>query len=514
MTTELRLRNQAQQIYVRALSSAWRNGVQLHDPSLWLVREPELEEKMLRDADIAHAVQYRRHLIAGQRWTLLPRVERSKTSGLGEVGTAQPITPPNVPGQIMPATAGALSPSPLAVQPMAAPDPGKMAVGIATELMESIRGFTQARLNLARAFFSGARFGYIHGKVKTLTLGDGKPRQWWVPSHIEDRDKRYYRVVPKVNDADGTLSAHWEEWDIVALKFVPVSVERARRTIRHVYQDDQASLGHGHALREALGWWWYAKTHVFEESLTAVERFAQGILAAKIDGIRDAQTGLPNTELIRQWKQVLEDLRARNVLVFDKADDVEFIQMNASGWELLNTIRTELRSTIFTLVLGANLTTGANEGGSYALAQVQENSTEALVQYDREVLEETLTDDLLGCVWYMNHANLNELGIANDMPRFSITQEKREDPKARAEVAQVLNSMGVELSLEDVLEQTGFKRPDVGEDIIKQAPPPASPFGGLPGMPGIPPQGGDDPFASNDSKPQPPKPPQPQQVQG
>lgn len=447
MTTELRLRNQAQQIYVRALSAAWRNGVQLHDPSAWLVREPELEEKMLRDADIAHAVQYRRHMIAGQRWACLPRVERSPR--------------------------------------------GKVAVSIATELLQSIRHFTQARLNLSRAFFSGARFGYIHGKCKPLALGDGKVRNWWVPTAIEDRDKRFYRVVPKINDADGTLSAHWEEWDLVRLKFVDVSVERARRTIRHVYQDDQASLGHGHALREALGWWWYAKTHVFEESLTAVERFAQGILAAKIDGIRDATTGLPNTELIRQWRNVLEDLRARNVLVFDKADDVEVIQMNASGWELLNTIRNELRSTIFTLVLGANLTTSANEGGSYALAQVQENSTEALVQYDREVLEETLTDDLLGCVWFMNHANLTDLGIADDMPRFSITQEKREDPKARAEVAATLNGMGVELSLEDVLEQTGFRKPEPGDDVIKQAPPPVSPFGdafGAPPQPLKPPQ--------------------------
>ena len=75
MTTELRVRNQSQQLYVRALSTAWRNNVELHDPSLWLLREPELEEKMLRDADIAHALQYRRHQIAGQRWNCIPRVE-------------------------------------------------------------------------------------------------------------------------------------------------------------------------------------------------------------------------------------------------------------------------------------------------------------------------------------------------------------------------------------------------------------------------------------------------------
>jgi hypothetical protein len=451
MTTELRVRNQAQQIYVRALSTAWRNGIQLHDPSLWLLRDPELEEKMLRDADIAHAIGYRRHLIAGRQWNLTPRVDGS----------------PRAP----------------------------VAVAVGAELLDGIKHFTQARLNLARAFFSGARFARIHGATRTLVIGDGKPRTWWVPTRLEDLDKRMYRIVP-TNDGE-TISAHWERWDIARQTFVPESLDDAAITIRHVYQDDQATLGHGRALREALGWWWYAKEHVFQETLQAVERFAQGILMAKIDGVRDADTGLPNTQLITEWRNVLEDLRARHVLVSDAADSVEHVSMNSEGWQLLHTVREELRSTIFTLILGANLTTSANEGGSYALAQIQENSTEALVQYDRETLEETLTDDLLGCVWFKNWANLAELGIAEEKPRFAITQEKRQDPRERSEVAATLNGMGVELSLEDVLEQTGFRKPESGEEIIERAPEPVDPFGltsgsPLPGSP--PPSSGDNPF--------------------
>ncbi len=441
MTSELRTRNQSQQLYVRALSAAWRSNIELHDPSLWLTREPELEEKMLRDADIAHAVQYRRHMIAGQRWSCLPRVEGS----------------PRAP----------------------------MAVAVATELLEGIRNFTQARLNLSRAFFSGSRFGFIHGQARKLKIGDGVERTWWVPTQIEDRDKRFYRIVPDHDAEGGNPKAHWEVWDLVAAQFKPETVDQWKQTIRHVYQDDQASLGHGRALREALGWWWYAKTQVFQESLAAVERFAQGILTAKIDGARDAETGLPNVELIREWRNVLEDLRARHVLVYDAADQIEVVQMNATGWELLHKIREELRTTIFTLILGANLTTSASSGGSYALAQVQENSTEALVQYDREILEETITEHLLGCLWYKNHANLVELKIADEKPRFAVSQEKREDPKERAEVASVLTTMGVKLSLEDVLEQTGFRKPEPGEEVVEQAPPP-DPFGG--GMFGGPPQ--------------------------
>ena len=433
MTTELRARSASQQLYVRALSSAWRNGVQLHDPSVWLLRDPETEEKMLRDADIAHAVGFRRHLIAGRQWTVIPQFEGS--------------------------------------------DRAPIATSVATELLKQIKHFTTARLNLARAFFSGARFARIHGEPRTLRLGDGKPRVWWCPTRLEDCDKRMFRIVPK-RDANDVLSAHWERWNVGAQKWDPETVDDAIGTVRHVYQDDQASLGHGRALREALGWWWYAKEHVFQESLQAVARFAQGILTAKVAGARDAATGLPNDELIRRWTEVLEDLRARHVLVYDAEDSVEVVQPAGEGWQLLSSIRAELRSTIFTLVLGANLTTAANEGGSYALAEIQENSTEALVQFDRETLEETLTDDLLGCLWYRNHANLVELGIAEEKPRFSITQEKRQDPLERAQVAQVLSGMGVELAEQDVLEQTGFRKPEPGEPVVQRPAP-------VPQLPGL-----------------------------
>lgn len=438
MTTELRVRNQAQQLYTRAISQAWRNGIQLYDPSLWLTREPELEEKMLRDADIAHAVTFRRHLIAGRQWAVVPKN-------------------PNAPRS-------------------------PVAVAVATDLLQCIQGFTQARLNLARAFFSGARFGRICGQVRALTLGDGKLRNWWVPVRIEDLDKRMYRIVPKRDEHD-QIHAHWERWDVATEKWCMESESDARSTIRHVYQDDQATLGYGRGLREALGWWWYAKEHVFQESLQAVERFAQGILTARVDGARDAATGLPNTELINAWRDVLEDLRARHVLVYDSSDEVSTVSPSGEGWQLMTQIRAELRSSIHTLILGANLTTAASEGGSYALAEVQENSTEALIQYDRETLEETLSDDLIGSLWYHNWANMVELGIAQEIPRFNVKQEKMQDPVQRANVAQVLSAMGVQLSLDDVLEQTGFRKPEPGEEVVtRPVQPQQDLMGGLAGL--------------------------------
>jgi len=422
MTTEMRIRNQSQQLYIRALSTAWRNAIQVHDPSLWLLRDPEAEEKMLRDADIAHAIEFRQAAVAGRQWNLTPRVERSPRS--------------------------------------------ELAVMVGTELMGGIKKLTPALHLLSRAFFHGSRFARIHGQARRMNLGDGRERTWWVPVRLEDMDKRMFRIVRDEERREEEVRAHWERWDIARQEWRTETLADAMQTIRHVYQDDQGTLGHGRALREALGWIWVSKTEVFQEAMRAVEKHAGGTIHAKVDGLRDAESGLPNSTLISEYVSTLEDMRARHILVTDKSDDIEILSANAEGWQIFDQILDRMRSSVLTLVLGANLTTSADKGGSFALAEIQENSTETRVQSDREALEETITDDLLNCLWVKNAPNLRELGISDEMPRFSITQEKKQDPQERATVAQTLNAMGVDLSSEDLYEQTGFRRPEEGEDVI------------------------------------------------
>lgn len=418
------------------MSSAWRNAIQLFDPSVWLHRDPEAEEKMLRDADIAQAITQRKHLIAGQEWTLIPRDEASPRSDLS--------------------------------------------VHVGTELLKGIKHFTGARLLMARAFFSGARFARIHMEPRVLRIGDGKERTWLVPFRLEDMDKRMYRIVPK-NDGK-TIQAHWQRWNVAKSDWEDESVLDAVRTIRHVYQDDQGSLGHGRGLREALGWIWYTKTHVMQETVQAVEKYAQGTMHLKMDMTRDAETGKVNEVLVQEALDMLEDMRARHVIVTDKSDDLEIIGGNAEGWQLLDVMEQKLATKATVLILGSNLPTTADKGGSFALGKVQQDSTTELVGFDREILEETYTDDLLGCVWFENHANLAEMGIVDEKPRFSITQKKHQEPKERAEVASVANGMGLRLSEDDLYEQIGFRKPEEGEDVLAGAA--RDPFGSFGGIGG------------------------------
>lgn len=427
MSSELmHARSQARELYVRALHSAYRSGVQLYDPSVWQARDPDVVEKMLRDADIAHAVNFRKHLIAGRQWDLIPDAFAEDSAAI------------------------------------------RLARVVGGRLLSRIRRFTEARLQLAGAFLHGQRFARIHGETVTLTIGDGKPRTWWVPVRLEDIDKRMRRIIPH-NDGE-RIHATWQRFDLATGQWVDETIEESIDIVEHTYQDEQGSLGYGRGLLDALGWWWYAKEHVFAESLAACERLAQGIVTAKVDGARDAATGLPNRKLIEDWQKVLERLRSKHVLVYDRSDQVEVIHASGEGHQLLRDIREELRTTIHTLILGANITTSANKGGSYALAEVQENSTEALIQFDRESLEESLTTHLIGAVWWHNWANMSELGIAEHRPRLNIRQEKHLDPQVRVAVAEAASRMGLPLAVDEVYEQIGFRRPGEDEDLLEPRP--------------------------------------------
>jgi hypothetical protein len=400
---------------------------------------------MLRDADIGHAVARRCALIAGREWNVTARKRVNSNSKPQEVDPREDL-----------------------------------ANAVCTELLGSIKHFAEARKLIARAFFHGQRYAQIHLKPRRLTLGDGVERTWMVPIKLEDQDQFRYRKVQKDPYAKEP-KAHWERWDILGEKggqWVKVSRREAIRIIGHVYNDDESSLGYGRGLREALGWPWYAKTHVGQETIGAIERFARGWIHAKVSGARHAGTALPNTEVVSEWLKKLEAMQTRHVLVSDKDDDLNLITGSMEGWQMLTDFRKELKTTILTLVLSANLPTSADKGGSFALADTQENSEESLIQFDRESLEETFTDDLVTCIWFENNANLEELGIVDLRPRFNIQQEKRENPETTANVAATLHGIGVDLDAEDIYERTGNKKPEKDAEVIAGAVAP-EPFGGL-----------------------------------
>lgn len=436
MLEQFAQRSSASQVsYTRGLSAVWRNQVQLYDPSVWLAREPEIEEKMLRDPDIAHAVAFRKEMIAGRQWTVIPKSKQS----------------PRAP----------------------------IAVAIYTDLLGRIKNFTAARESLARAFLSGSRYAKIHGKPMQLPIGDGRMRTWIVPTWLEDYDKRMFRPVPKMDTATQRIDTHLERWHVGKDLWVKESVEDGVNTIHHVYQDDQSTLGHGRGLREALGWVWYTKTNVQQEYITYLERRAQGLVEVKVDGLRDADSGLPNEEVQDRYVETIKSLMARHVLAHDSRDEVTIIETTGSGSDPFEKFLDRCEKWVLKLVLSAHLPTSADKGGSFALSKTQENSQEMRFQFDREHMEETLTDGLLGWIEYWNWPNIIELGLADERPKFSIVQEEKLDPMVRAGIIQSMHTAGVPISMSDIYEQTGLRAPEPGEPILAGAlPAMPDPFGG------------------------------------
>lgn len=447
MTTPLFLRaTAAAEMYVHALSSAYRNGYRIYEPSPALTKDPNIYEKLMLDAVIYHAVQQRRHMVAGHKWLCKPASE---------------------------------SPA------------DKLWAAICEQLIKKIRNFNGALFNLANAIFVGSTYGMIEGERKWLTLIDGKPRNWFVPQSIRDVSKFRFKPSPKrvnENTPEERIELEWQIHNIARDQYEPL--EHPECFIKHIYDDNEGSLGFGRGLVDAMFYYWRAKELVMTENVGAIERWAQGMIIAKIDGSREASTGKTNAALLTNVLEELQKHRGRHILGIDKLDEIEVIDGPGEGWQMATGMRDYLDNALRTLVLGASLPTGGGtEGGSYAMAAVQENSTEMLVRYDRQILGQSISSDLIGLLRRLNQPQMMEMGIAHaENPEFVIEDEKTVDPKVRADIILGFVGAGIPLVEDEVYTPAGFTPPGPNDKIFVKAQPQIDPMTGLP-IPGSEPPG-------------------------
>ncbi|HBY62778.1 MAG TPA: hypothetical protein DEH78_23385, partial [Solibacterales bacterium] len=355
----------------------------------------------------------------------------------------------------------------------------KISAQVMEELLAFVDNFDSARFNLADAIFRGSTYGYIEGERRVLSLYDGIPRFWWVPTAIRDLTKFRIRQVPKLEGEGKNRSVRvdLELWSVAREDWEPLREENRRAIIQHLYNDTEERLGYGHGLVDQMYHYWRAKEIVLTENLAAVERFAQGLLIAKIDSARLTETGNPNTAQVENFIAALEKHKARHILAVDKDDEVEMISPSGEGHQLFESMRNYLDNALRTLIIGANLTSSANEGGSYALADVQADSTQHLINYDRRILGQSLTRSLVKLVWDLNAENFRQLGLGDALPpRFTIVDEKIPDSKKEAEITQILLAAGVKQKADEVYELCGRTQPGPGDEVIEPTPAP-SPFG-------------------------------------
>lgn len=407
--------------YGRELSGATKHRTWIDDPSFALSSDDQAYEKVRRDAIAAQAMVYRRHLVAGKGFLIEPASRSDEAH--------------------------------------------QVAANAVRDLLGGLMLFGSSRFNLAEAVFRGSSYAIMEGGFETLRVGGLPPARWWVPKRLRDVDRRRFRLA---YDRD-LKRPKWNFWSVQREAWEPL--DYPEWFVRHVCQDTEDTLGYGRGLLDSLHYYQASKMRVVQEGLSAAERFGQGFLIAAVDGLRAGGTDRTNAAVAQRYLTVLNKHRARNAFVHDKGDEVKLLAGFGEGWQLIRELLNYLDNAIRILILGANLPTSATSGGSFALAEVQQNSTDALISFDRECLGEVLTRDLVGFVWAINRPTLRQLGLGGvRAPALRIRQEGKVDPEAYSRIVEAALRAGMKLKLDEVYRKLGFTLPGESDEVLEGAP--------------------------------------------
>lgn len=436
----------AREEYAEQLTNA-QHGPWIEDPSYALASDLEVYSKVLRDPVAAHAIRYRKHLVAGSEWTVQPASE---------------------------------SPS------------DQLAAKIVEDMLHALRGFEDARVRLASAIFRGSAYQFVEGRRAFAQLG-GVAAAWWVPTRLVDVDRRRFRLSPE----------GWKLWSVERRCWE--ALEHPEWFVRSTFDDVESSLGYGRGLLDTLYRFQSLKTRTLQQAASACERFAEGFLIAKIANMRDGARAAGGTSSGASARaaaviDLLKRHRARNFLAIDADDDLQMINGVGEGWALIESMLSYLDTNQVMAVLGSTLATmqSMDEVGSNAKAQEHANSTEALVQADRKRLSDDVTRDLIeGLFWPLNRYQIEAVAPGAKPPRFEITQQQREDPETAAKVLQILVTSGVSLRKDEVYDRFGYTQPKDGDEIVEGQAAAAPGTGGGFGSPA--PTGGHGPLGPLDS---------------
>ncbi len=107
-------------------------------------------------------------------------------------------------------------------------------------------------------------------------------------------------------------------------------------------------------------------------------------------------------------------------------------------------------------------------GGSFALAEVQENSTEALIRFDRCLMEESLSEWLIGGLWRWNQPTFEALGLSGlRPPMLRIHDGEKVNDAERIQAIQAAVQIGLPIKKSEVYAAYGLTPPDQDDDILE-----------------------------------------------
>lgn len=427
--------------YVNLLASIYRGRPFLPDQDAALAADPNVWEKVQEDPVVRTGIQTRLHKVAGCPRTMQPG------------GDDEPSM--------------------------------RFAEGFEDIWDNHIANLDSSLYNLAKSVFQSRTYGYIEGERRPYSFAGGPVMDWWLPTKIADVGKQRMRLVP-VRGQDkksGSVIVTKIQEEISALDggglWVPLSQEQSENFIRVVYDDDESRLGMGRGILSCIYFYVFAKGIVWKERLNAIELYTRGMALLKVDQDRPGSVDRTNDAVARAFLDKFEKMRGRYAMVVGKGEEVDVKWPTGSNEEARNAIK-DLDEALLMVITGSVLPTGAgSDVGSEARANVEQDSADDLIAYDRKLLDAALTRGLIGQFVRNNRPQLAKQGLLlAKQPKIISVNETRQSPKEAADVAAVLLGAGVKLLAKEVYEKTGYTKPKPGEEVIEgmqaQAP-------GLPG---------------------------------
>ena len=426
--------------YLSELRSIYGSHIEIPDPDYALLSDPEIYVKMERDPVIYTALDYRVKSVIAQGWHLEPASDE----------------------QI-----------------------DKDAAAIFEELLYGIRKFQQSRAVLFKAALLMARgYAWVRGRRhKTSSLGGRTVRGAWLPSEIDDEDKRRFRYVPvhgerSNNGKRRTTQKLQFRAGLTEQEWVDLRPAERRALISMTYEDRADRLGMGQGVGVPLYHWFRQKGLAWRDWAQASERWAQGIIAMKMNETRKGSK--TNEELADEALDEIDEMRSRHAFVYGEGEEVKVFETSGRGQQISEDQIKKIDEDIIRLLTGSVRPMGGDsDTGARAQAQTEQETTDVMIRYDQSQLDETMTESVVRCVWELNTPLLHQLGLHGaKMPRFATAEDRRQDPtKAVAVIAQALQAQ-IPLRKADVYDVLGFQAPAEDDEVFEGAPPAP---GGVPG---------------------------------
>lgn len=435
MTAPLQIRSVQDTIYDAMLSAAYSTAW-IYDQSFGLYKDADIFEVVLRDAAFASSIDRFQNSVVRPFHVEAPK------------GTRNPQS--------------------------------KKAARVVEDAIRQSSLFDDMRKRLALGRVLGRSYEYTRWESKSVTLGGFPAMDWMVPVGFENVDRRRVRWVPQWGEDgiynginEGPLTTKRFLYSVQKRRWLEMSEEFKDALIEDIYPLEEARTGTGRGNVDMFYIYAYYKAIFLQKMSQGIDRWANGILVAKIDSSRLSSLPKNSGAIQTAMATVIQTARSEHVIVLDKADEIEVITGGMEGHQMCMDAIKYCDECVERLMNGSIRGSGhGQQNGARAAAETESDTSEAFYQPYRQHQDEIITRDLVGYFWNhpVNKQNLLKcgLGIA-EKPHFSSEQIKKKSPIESIQLITAARQAGIPLLKSEVYENIEYSEPEPGEDVFDGA---------------------------------------------